>query len=123
MEVSKFKLAVHIEEQEGTPCVALYYNNALYSENLMQSIARSIVIAAESIIAAPEKPIRSVELLDNERRAVLAKFREREYKPNIPADCLFHSGMERVAAERPEAIALIATDGRYTYKELDKNYG
>ena len=121
LEVSKFKLSVHIEERDGTPCVALYYNDALYSENLMQSLARSIVIAAESIMAAPEKPIRSVELLDDERRAVLAKFRERDYKPNIPADCLFHSGMECVAAKRPEAIALIAADGSYTYGELDKN--
>ncbi|MBQ6908938.1 MAG: AMP-binding protein, partial [Synergistaceae bacterium] len=121
LELSKFKLAIHIEERDGTPCAALYYNDALYSENLMNSLARSIVIAAENIMSEPEKSIRHVELLDDERRAVLAKYHERDYKPNIPDNSLFHSGMERAAAENPNAVALIAADGRYTYKELDEN--
>ncbi|MBQ4419646.1 MAG: amino acid adenylation domain-containing protein, partial [Synergistaceae bacterium] len=121
LELSKFKLAIHIEERDGTPCAALYYNDALYSENLMNSLARSIVIAAENIMSEPEKSIRHVELLDDERRAVLAKYHERDYKPNIPDASLFHSGMERAAAENPNAVALIAADGRYTYKELDEN--
>ncbi|MBR0097912.1 MAG: amino acid adenylation domain-containing protein, partial [Synergistaceae bacterium] len=53
LEMPKFKLEIMIEERNGEACVTVNYNNALYSEELMQNLARSIVIAAEGMIAAP----------------------------------------------------------------------
>ena len=118
LELSKFKLAVHIEEHEGSPCVALYYNDALYSEELMRSLARSIVIAAEAIRVAPEKPIRGVELLDDERRALLARFHA-EAQADIPIR-LYHEALSHQARLHPDKKALMARDGTFTYKELDE---
>ena len=118
LELSKFKLAVHIEERDGSAYVALYYNDALYSEALMQNLARSIVIAAEAMMAAPQKSIRSLSLLDAERRAELAKFHT-EAKADIPIR-LYHEALHHQAELHPDRTALVACDGTFTYKELDE---
>ena len=114
---AKFKLAIHIEQIAGAPAIVAYYNDALYSRELMEGLVRSIAIAADALLTEPEAPVRSIELLDAERRAQLARFHEEATGP-IPF-ATYHEGLERQAQIRPDARALVATDGEFTFAELN----
>ncbi len=114
----KFKTGIYIEKNNGQDCVDILYNNALYSTQLMQTLARSIAIVTDKIITDPDQQIRSISMLDNEKAKIIEKFsqtgsRETEIK-------LFHELFEKQASLHPDRTALIACDGRYTYSELDK---
>ncbi|MFZ2798287.1 MAG: condensation domain-containing protein, partial [Ruminococcus bromii] len=65
MNTAKFKTAVHIEDYKGKPSVVVQYNDALYSGELMRTLAKSVLCAVEHIIENPNGKIRKVSLLDN----------------------------------------------------------
>ena len=114
---AKFKLAIHIEMNQGKPNVVLYYNNALYSQGLMEGMARSVVIAAEQMMANALQPVKTIELIDDERTRQLEQFHTAQLAE--PRFHYFHEGIERFAKERPNHQALIACDAEFTYSELN----
>ena len=115
---AKFKLSVHIEPNQGQPSVVLYYNDALYSRELMEGMARSIVIVANKMVAASDgSPVKLISLIDDERAKQLEQFRT--VATAEPRYHFFYDGIERFAAERPDHKALIACDAEYTYAELN----
>ncbi len=65
MNTAKFKTAIHIEDYKGKPSVVVQYNDALYSGELMRTLAKSVLCAVEHIIENPNGKIRKVSLLDN----------------------------------------------------------
>lgn len=116
-KTAKFKLTVRIEMHEGGPAVALHYDSALYSASLMEGLARSAAIAAEELATRPSEPVRRVSLLDAARREQLAGFHA---EATGPADfTLYHEGLERQAKLKPDACALVAADGSFTFAELN----
>ena len=50
MNTAKFKTAIHIEDYKGKPSVVVQYNDALYSGELMRTLAKSVLCAVEHII-------------------------------------------------------------------------
>ncbi|MBR1603734.1 MAG: AMP-binding protein, partial [Synergistaceae bacterium] len=117
LEMPKFKLEIMIEERNGEACVTVNYNNALYSEELMQNLARSIVIAAEGMIAAPEKNIRDLSLLVGEQLAILDSFNNTEHPYDATQTIV--SLFRKAASENAERTAVIFKDIKLTYQELD----
>ena len=113
----KFKLSIHIEMRQGQPSVVLYYNDALYSRELMDGLARSIVIATEQMIRQGEQPVKTIELIDDERTRQLEQFHTAQLAE--PRFHYFHEGIERFAKECPDHQALIACDAAFTYSELN----
>ena len=116
-DTPKFKIAVHIEMSGGKPSVVTFYNDALYSRQLVEGMTRSIVIATEKILAAPSDNIRRVSLVDEAREKQLEKFRT--VAVATPRFHYFQEGMEYHATQSPERKALIACDGEFTYREFD----
>ena len=114
---AKFKLAIHIEMQKGTPCVVLYYNDALYSQGLMEGMARSIVIATEQMMANAQQPVKRIELIDQQRAAQLQQFHTVALAE--PRYHYYFDGVERFAQEQPDRMALIACDAKLTSQELN----
>lgn len=113
----KFKTGIYIEKNNGRDCVDILYNNALYSQQLMQTLAESIVTVTEKMIADPHQKVRKISLLDEAKAAMVESFSEtgrREIETK-----LFHELFEKQAALHPQRIALIACDGTYTYEQLD----
>ena len=117
LNTAKFKLSVHIEISQGQPSVVLYYNDALYSRELIGGMARSIVIATEQMMAHGEQTVRRIELIDASRAKQLEQFRT--VAQAEPQYHYYYDGVERYAAEQPERKALIACDAEYTYAELN----
>ncbi|HAM68277.1 MAG TPA: hypothetical protein DCP68_01475 [Ruminococcus sp.] len=118
---AKFGIAVRIIDRDGSAAIEVEYNDAVYSEKAAAEFIRSLAIVTEQFAAQGLQKLRRISLLDDARIRQLDIFRSREIKPDIPANILFHSGMEKQAAEKPDHTAIIAADGQFTYRQLDEN--
>ena len=113
----KFPLSVHIEEREGKASVCIAYNDALYSRELAEGLARSIIVCVERMMQNPEGELRRLSLVRPEEEKVLDGYRLAASEPT--EEILFHQAFERQADLDGEKTALIATDRTLTYRELD----
>ena len=114
---AKFRLSIHIEQVNGVESIVAYYDDARYSEELIASLVRSIKIAVEKMLEAPDGMIRKISLIDEERAAQLSSFHEEATGP-VAFSC-YHEGLEIQARKNPEKRALVATDGIFTFSELN----
>lgn len=115
---AKFKTAVYIEKNNGQECIDILYNDALYSEGLMTSLAEAIAAVTEKIIADPHGKARKISMLHEESAKIIEGFSYTKFKE--PEIKLLHELFEKQAAAHPDRCAVAACDGRFTYSELDK---
>lgn len=118
LENAKFRTAVHIEEKNGKPCVVVQYNDALYSKELMQTLAKSVLNATKHIVENPCAKIRQVSMLDDSQLETLKGFSKTLIAP-VKTEIL-HKLFEIQAEKTPERKAVVACDGTLTYNELDR---
>ncbi|MEG0681463.1 MAG: amino acid adenylation domain-containing protein [Eubacterium sp.] len=119
LPLPKFNLSVHIEMRDGSPVVCIQYNNALYSQRLIQRFADALGVCVKHMIETPHTDITSISLLDHNSRAQIETFGQGE-KAEIGCS-VFHQCFEKQATLHPERTALIATDTTLSYKTLDEN--
>lgn len=113
----KFPLSVHIEERDGKSSVCIAYNDALYSQELAESLARSIIVCVERMMQNPEGELRSLSLVREEDKKILEGYRLAASRPT--EEILFHQAFENQADLNGEKTALVATDRTLSYRELD----
>ena len=118
MNTAKFKTAVHIESRNGAPCVVVQYNDALYSSELMQTLAKSINNTVRHIIENPSGKIRKVSMLDEVQLKELECFASSAHEPVETK--LLHRMFEKQAEKTPDRKAVVACDGTLTYSELNR---
>ena len=118
---AKFGITVRIIDRDRKPAIEVEYSDSVYSDRAIEEFLKSYAIVTEKFAACGRDRLRSITLLDPERTALLAGYHAREGKAEIPETVLFHSGIERNAAEKPDHLAITAVDGDYTYRELDAN--
>ena len=118
LNVPKFKIAFYIVEVEGQPSVAIEYDNGRYSRELMQSLAQSVSNALSAFAAQPKATLRSISLMDESQAKLLDSFNETavEYDNTQTILSLFKAQV----AKTPDALALVYTDKRFTYREVDE---
>ena len=125
---AKFKLAVHIEYQDGQPAVVIYYNDAFYSRRLMDGLAESIVAVAEHMMASPAVRVRQLSIVSKSQEKELLHLRQRDssfftlhssFSPEAPFR-FFHDCISHFAQTQPDHEALVACDGTFTYREMDE---
>ena len=117
-DVPKFRIAFYImNDQAGKPSVCIEYDNGRYSQNLMQTLAKSICNAAKAFIRQPEMKLQQVSLLDAEQTAILDSFNQTE----VPYDDTqtIISLFRKQVAQTPDNMAVVYHDKHYTYKEVD----
>ena len=118
LDSAKFKLAVHIEYKDGRPAVVLYYNDALYSRALMDGLAGSIVTVAERMMSSADAKVRQISIVSKAQETELAGLRQTA-TGEAPFK-LFHECIGHFAETQPEHEALVACDGKFTYKQMDE---
>ncbi|HHX62440.1 MAG TPA: amino acid adenylation domain-containing protein, partial [Epulopiscium sp.] len=114
----KFGLSIMIEEREGQIGVCLAYNDALYSLDLMNGFAEAMGTAVMHIMQQPENLISSTSIISQRQAERLTKFRisqQVEIEEKV-----VHRTFENHVLLNPDKKALVATDGDYTYRELDQ---
>ena len=119
LEIPKFKVAVVIHEDKDSYIVRVRYNDAIYTENYMRTLAVSLKNIAESFINAPDAKVSAVSLMGNAGKKLIESFRtSAEYE--IPCR-LLHKMFEACAEAHPEKTALIACDKALTFTELNES--
>ena len=118
LNVPKFKIAFYIVEVEGKPSVAIEYDNGRYSRELMQSLAQSVGNAIRSFAADEKAALRKVSLMDEAQVKLLDSFNETAvpYDDTQTILSLFKAQVKKT----PDALALVYTDKRFTYHEVDE---
>ena len=116
--VPKFKIAFYIMEVEGTPSVAIEYDNARYSQPLMHSLAQAVSNAIAAFAQSPDAALRSVTLTNDEQLRLLDSFNQTDVPYDDTQTIL--SLWRQQAAATPDNIAIVYKDIRLTYKEVDE---
>ncbi len=114
LNVPKFKINIKIES-----CgVVVQYDDALYSAQLAESLAQSIVAVAERMMAQPSGRVRQLSIVSAEQEAQLGTLRQTA-TGEAPFR-FFHECISHFAQTQPDHEALVATDASFTYKEMDE---
>ena len=118
LDVPKFRIAFYIiNDETGTPCVCVQYDNGRYSRDLMQHLANSVCNAADTFIRQPEMKLQQVSLLDAQQTEILDSFNQTEvpYDNTQTIVSLFRRQVELT----PDNMAVVYHDNKYTYREVD----
>ncbi len=116
-QAPKFKLSIHVEERGADTVFSVQYNDALYSASMMETLAESLAFTFSQMLAQPEEKVKEVSLLTEEEAALIRSFQPAS-PPPLPCP-LLHGMFEEAADRSPEATALIACEGQYSYAQLD----
>ena len=118
-DTPKFRIAFFImNDESGNPSICLQYDKGRYSHELMQSLAQSISIAADTFISNPTSPLKTVSLLNTKQVALLDSFNQTD----VPYDDTqtIVSLFRRQAQMTPDNMAVVYHDHKYTYREVDE---
>jgi amino acid adenylation domain-containing protein len=115
---AKFDLTLSMEERDGALHGSLEYSRDLYDA---PTVARMLVHFGEllaSIVADPARPISKLALLTAaERQELLVEWNATD--SDFARDRGLHELVEDQVDRTPHAIALVAGNRTYTYRELD----
>ena len=118
LNVPKFKIAFYIVEVNGQPSVAIEYDNGRYSREMMQSLAQSVSNVLSAFAAQPTATLRTVSLMDEAQTKLLDSFNQTAVPYDNTQTIL--SLFKAQVAKTPDALALVYTDKRFTYREVDE---
>ncbi len=112
-----FKVVIKIVDKG----VQIIYNDALYSANTMECLARCISATAKSFTqASADMKVKHISMLDSTARLELDSIRQTCIDPEAIRFKLFHESVEYWAEQTPEATALIACNETLTYREFNE---
>ena len=114
LNVPKFKINIKIESRG----VVVQYDDSLYSDRLGEALAESIVAVTEHMMQQPEAQVRKLSIVSKKQEEELKGLRQTA-TGEAPFK-LFHDCISHFAQTQPEHEALVAIDGKFTYKEMDE---
>ena len=113
---AKFPISINIQEDGQRFIVEAEYDDALYDEATMRTLAQSIAHTAGQLACRPDARIGALSICTDEQRALVQSFSR---KPDsIPAGAL-HQLFEAWALRTPDKTALIASDATLTFAQLN----
>ncbi len=117
VDVPKQKLDIIIIQQNGQPVVCLEYDDAFYSAKTMEGFAESFVSVLQHFIATPKGSLLHISMLSDEQERLVNSFRMAG-TADVPVR-LFHQAVEANAQQKPDAKALVACDGTFTFAQVN----
>ena len=110
---SDFSIDVFLEN--GKYRIHYEYDEKLYNENTIAAFERLYELVLNELLV--KTSIKDINLLSEVDKKMYEEFNATEEEiPNIT----FNKHVERQAKENPDKVAVIAKNGRYTYKEFNK---
>ena len=99
-------------------CIFTYNSNLFNSSTIARTLKHFLVLLT-NIIANPEQPIATLELLTpEEKQQILGSWNQT--KTDYPQDCCIHHLVEQQVAKTPDAIAIVFEDRQLTYQQLNQ---
>ena len=117
VDVPKQKLDIILIKQNGQPVVCLEYDDAFYSKKTISGLAESFLSVLKHFMEAPKGSLLKVSMLSEEQERLVNSFRMAG-TAEVPTR-LFHQAVEANAEQKPDAKALVACDGTFTFSQLN----
>ena len=114
LNVPKFKINIKIESRG----VVVQYDDSVYSERVGQGLAESIVAVANRMMEQPQAKLRQLSIVSERQEEELSHLRQTA-TGDAPFT-FFHECIGHFAQTQPDHEALVAIDGKFTYKEMDE---
>lgn len=114
LNVPKFNINIKIEKRG----VVVQYDDSLYTARLGNALAESIVAVVNHMMLEPEKKVRQLSIVSPAQEEELSQLRQTA-TDDAPFR-LFHDCISHFAQTQPDHDALVAIDGKFTYKEMDE---
>lgn len=116
LDRAKFPISVNIQEDYHHFIVETEYDDSLFAEATMRTLAECIAHVAGSLVNALSTPIGALSILSESQAEMVSSFNQ---KPrSVPAGALHHL-FEEWERRTPKNTALIASDGSLTFEELN----
>ncbi|MGF6358332.1 amino acid adenylation domain-containing protein/non-ribosomal peptide synthase protein (TIGR01720 family), partial [Paenibacillus sp. 4624] len=116
---SKFELLLDISELDGQLECRLEYATALYKQETAERFARHYGKLLETIVAAPDGDIASLEMLTEEEvHELMHGFNDSE--ADYPRQQTIHGLFEEQAELYPNNVAAVMNEKQLTYRELNE---
>jgi amino acid adenylation domain-containing protein len=115
---SKFDLTLFMADTAQGLVGTLEYNTDLFDESTVVRMAGHYQGLLEEIVKHPERRISELELLSERERQELDRWNETGVE--YPADKCIHELFEAQVERSPEATAVVFTDQRLSYRELNQ---
>ncbi len=118
-QTSKFELLLDISELDGQLECRLEYATALYKQETAERFAKHYDKLLETIAAAPDGDIASLEMLTEEEiRELVRGFNDSE--ADYPRQQTIHGLFEEQAELYPDNVAAVMNERQLTYRELNE---
>jgi amino acid adenylation domain-containing protein len=117
--VSKFDLSISYVELGDMLQAGFEYNTDLYDSSTMDRLLLNLQQLVQSIVAAPEQPIQSLDIIgEAEKQQLLVEFNNTtaDYPNEQSVIALF----EQQALLTPNKTALVFEDASFTYRQLNE---
>ncbi|HEY0881209.1 MAG TPA: amino acid adenylation domain-containing protein, partial [Archangium sp.] len=117
--VIKFELELNFVDGPEGFLGALTYNTDLFEHATIARMARHFEVLVEAVVTRPDAPLATLSMLpEEESRRLLVDWASTPAR--VPVDVTLPEVFSRVAAERPDATALLFGDTTVTYRQLDE---
>ncbi|HZU40905.1 MAG TPA: amino acid adenylation domain-containing protein [Solirubrobacteraceae bacterium] len=116
---ARFDLSIVVRDRpDGALYAHLEYATDLFDAATIERLVGHLLTLLEAAAADPSRPLSHLPLMTEPERALVL---EAWNDTSVPYDrrCL-HELFAEQAAARPEAVAVVAAEGRITYGELDR---
>ncbi|MBQ3364034.1 MAG: amino acid adenylation domain-containing protein [Muribaculaceae bacterium] len=114
LNVPKFKINIKIEPRG----VVVEYDDAIYSERVGCGLAESIAAVANRMMEQPQAKLRQLSIVSERQEEELSHLRRAE--TGEAPFTFFHECIGHFAQTQPEHEAIVAIDGKFTYKQMDE---
>lgn len=111
----KFKISINVVEVENQYRIFCEYNNQLYSETLINTLLNSIKTVLNKFQSFDEnKLMKDISIIENDDWGI--DNLEYDEIPEYRLNKIF----ENQVKQHPDRVILYATDGEFTYKEINE---
>ena len=116
---AQLDLSLYLREELDGLAGDLEYSTDLFDASTLERMMQQFARLLEGALEAPDAPLDSVALLEaDERRRVLEAHNATEAA--FEADRLLHQGLEQIADQDPDRVAISFEGENVTYGELDR---
>jgi amino acid adenylation domain-containing protein len=116
--LSKFDLDLMFVMGDGGFAVHAEYSEELFDRWRIEQFLDHLVRVVEQAAADPGQPVRDLQLIDERERAGIVEVLTGD---RLPLGAVTLPGLVAASTRaRPDALAVVAADGRLTYAELDR---
>lgn len=116
LDRAKFPISINIHEDDAHYIVEAEYDDSIFGENYMQAFADCIAHTAGMLARMQDEPTGEISVMTDAQQKKVAAFNR---KPPLVRMQALHNIFEMYAQETPDAPALYAADGRFTYAQLN----